>query len=84
MVVIVVGAHNYYDCTVQKDKPVSCLATDTISFVGYVCRVSDTYDIFIEQIIKAKVKSPLLFALYEKNGFCYSTAICVLSFGVSP
>ena len=51
MVDFVMGPHNNYDCTVQKDKSFSWLVADTVSLVGYVCRVSYTYDIFIEQMM---------------------------------
>ena len=64
---IIVGVDSDYDYTVQKDKSFSWLVADTVSLVGYICRVSDTYDIFIEQIIKAKGIDPLLFALYKKQ-----------------
>ena len=50
MVDFVMGPHNNYDCTVQKDKSFSWLVADTVFVVGNICRLSYIDDLFVEQM----------------------------------
>ena len=51
MVDFVMGPHNNYDCTVQKDKSSGSVFADTVFVVGNICRLSYIDDLFVEQII---------------------------------
>ena len=51
MVVAIVGAYNFNDYGVWKNKPVGGIFADTVCFMGDICGLSYIDDCYIELIV---------------------------------